>query len=232
MIPDRGMMEITQRGIDVLKRNPISISKKYLLEFPEFMAFQSRTPSAVTVEANELTSEDKTPEESLEEGCAEFRSQLKIDLLDRIKEETPDFFERLVVDLLVKMGYGGSRKDAGRAVGRSGDGGIDGVIKDDRLGLEVIYIQAKRWKDSNSVGRPEVQKFAGSLDMHHASKGVFITTSSFSKEALDFVTMIEKKIVLIDGEMLAELMIDHNLGVSTVSTYEIKRIDSDYFIED
>lgn len=151
-------------------------------------------------------------------------------MLDQVKSASPAFFERLVVELLVGMGYGGSLQDAGKAVGKSGDGGIDGIIKEDILGLDLIYIQAKRWE--GSVGRPEVQKFAGALQMHRARKGVFITTSAFSKDALDFVSRIDSKIVLIDGETLAKYMIDHNVGVSRLRSYDVKRIDSDYFSEE
>ncbi len=143
----------------------------------------------------------------------------------------PVFFERLVVELLVRMGYGGSLVDAGRAIGRSGDGGIDGIIKEDRLGLEFIFIQAKRWS-GRTVGRPDVQQFAGALAGHGAGKGVFITTSDFSREAIDYAASLRhSKIVLIDGEELAGLMIDHGIGCATTVSYEVKRIDSDYFSE-
>lgn len=152
------------------------------------------------------------------------------DLLEKLKSVSPARFEKLVVELVVKMGYGGSLKDAGKAVGKSGDGGIDGIIKEDRLGLDAIYIQAKRWE--GTVSRPEIQKFAGALQMHRARKGIFITTSDFSKEAKEFVQMIDSKIVLIDGNELAQYMIDFNLGVTTEWVYEIKRIDSDYFEEE
>jgi restriction system protein len=149
--------------------------------------------------------------------------------LEHVKEASPAFFERLVVELLVRMGYGGTLQDAGKAVGRSGDGGIDGIIKEDRLGLDVIYIQAKRWE--NTVGRPEIQKFAGALQGHRARKGVFLTTSEFSSEAEDYATRIDSKIVLIDGHTLAGLMVDHNVGVASTRTYDVKRIDTDYFAE-
>jgi restriction system protein len=149
------------------------------------------------------------------------------ELLARVKQCSPDFFERLVVELIVSMGYGGSLSDAGRAVGRTGDGGIDGIIKEDRLGLDVIYIQAKRWSDS--VGRPEIQKFSGALDGQRARKGIFITTSSFSKEAREFAAMIEKKIILIDGVQLSSLMMDFDVGVAPVSRFEVKKLDLDYF---
>lgn len=152
------------------------------------------------------------------------------ELLQIIKACSPSFFERLVIDLLVKMGYGGTRKDAGAAIGKSGDGGIDGIIKEDRLGLDAIYIQAKRW--DSPVGRPEIQKFAGALQGQRAKKGVFLTTSAFSAEAHDYVSRIESKIVLIDGNLLANLMIDHNVGVSSIAAYELKRVDTDYFTEE
>jgi restriction system protein len=150
-------------------------------------------------------------------------------LLDRVKACSPSFFERLVVDLLVAMGYGGSRQDAGQAIGRTGDAGIDGIIKEDKLGLDVVYIQAKRWE--GTVSRPEVQAFVGSLEAQHARKGVLITTSQFSQQARDYVKRIEKKIVLIGGEELAQLMIDHDVGVSDVSRYVVKKLDLDYFEE-
>jgi restriction system protein len=149
------------------------------------------------------------------------------ELLERIRQNPPDFFEQLVVDLLVAMGYGGSLVDAGQAIGKSGDGGIDGIIKEDRLGLDFIYLQAKRWE--GTVGRPVVQGFAGSLDGHRARKSVFITTGRFSNDARSYVSGIEKRIVLIDGQELAELMIDHNVGVSTTAKYEVKRVDNEYF---
>ena len=155
------------------------------------------------------------------------RAGLEEELLEQVKSASPAFFERLVIDLLVAMGYGGTRQDAGRAVGRSGDGGIDGIIKEDRLGLDVIYVQAKRWE--GTVGRPEIQKFAGALQGQRASKGVFITTSSFSRDALEYVATISSKIILMDGAMLVRLMVDHNVGVAPVGLYELKKVDSDYF---
>ena len=166
----------------------------------------------------------------MDAGYQEMRRDLSQELMNRIKSSSPRFFEHLVVDLLVAMGYGGSRKDAGEAVGQSGDGGIDGIIKEDMLGLDAIYLQAKRW--DGTVGRPVVQAFAGSLEGHRARKGVLITTSQFSPEALDYVTRIEKKIVLIDGEDLAKLMIDFGIGVAAEASYEIKRLDTDYFEEE
>ena len=155
------------------------------------------------------------------------RKELEAELLEQIKAASPAFFERLVVDLLVAMGYGGSRQDAGRAIGKSGDGGIDGMIKEDKLGLDVIYIQAKRWE--GVVGRPEIQKFAGALQGQRANKGVFITTSSYTREAVDYANLISTKIILVDGDLLVKLMVDHNVAVARIGTYDLKRIDTDYF---
>jgi restriction system protein len=163
----------------------------------------------------------------LERAQAELRRQLAEDLLERVMKSPPSFFERLVVDLLLRMGYGGSREDAGRTIGKAGDGGVDGVINEDRLGLDVIYIQAKRWE--KPVGRPLVQAFAGSLEGVRAKKGVMITTSSYSADARAYVGHIEKRIVLIDGATMAALMIEHNVGVSVEATYDVKKIDTDYF---
>jgi restriction system protein len=172
----------------------------------------------------------ETPEDALASAYGILRKNLEDEILISVKDSSPSFFERLVVDLLVKMGYGGNRQDAGRALGKSCDGGIDGIINEDRLGLDVIYIQAKKWE--GTVGRPEIQKFAGALQCQRARKGVFITTSSFSKEALDYVSMIQSKIILIGGEKLASLMVERNVGISIVGRYEVKKIDSDYFDEE
>jgi restriction system protein len=171
-----------------------------------------------------------TPEETLENAFQALRARVEAELLDHVKSATPEFFERLVVELLVAMGYGGSRKDAGQAIGQSGDGGIDGIIKEDQLGLDTIYLQAKRWE--NPVGRPEIQKFAGALQGHRAKKGVFLTTSSFTREALDYASRIDTRIVLIEGATLAQLMFDHNVGVNAGTTYVVKQVDSDYFSEE
>ncbi len=168
-----------------------------------------------------------TPEDALASAYNKLRSALESEILSSVKEASPSFFERVVVDLLVKMGYGGNRQDAGRALGKSGDGGIDGIINEARLGLDVIYIQAKRWECV--VGRPDIQKFAGALQGQRARKGVFITTSSFTKKAREYASVIDSKIILIDGEHLSKLMAEHNVGVSTVGQYEVKKLDSDYF---
>jgi len=227
--PRRGYFRITQRGRDVLTKKPTEINVKFLEQYPEFIEFRAKRnepkEEAHTSEAENL----QTPGEVLESAYQKLREDLSAELLNTVKECSPAFFERLVIDVLVKMGYGGSRKEAGKAIGRSGDEGIDGIINEDRLGLDVIYIQAKRWQAP--IGRPEIQKFAGALQGHRANKGIFITTSAFTREAEDYVAKINSKIVLIDGEQLAQLMIDHNVGVTPVTSYETKKIDSDYFIE-
>ncbi len=222
----RGYFRITERGKDVLSRNPQKINVKFLGQFQEFMEFRQLRKEKIVIPPP--TSE--TPEEALENAYQKLQEGLAVDLIQNVKECSPNFFERLVVALLVKMGYGGSRKEAGQAVGGTADGGIDGIIKEDKLGLDIIYIQAKRWE--NTVGRPDIQKFAGALQGQKAKKGIFITTSNFSKNALDYVKDIDNKIILIDGQRLAELMIDHNVGVSPLASYEIKKIDTDYFIEE
>jgi restriction system protein len=205
---------------------PPQIDRKFLEQFPEYADFRALSRGVEKLdEGGEEASQ--TPEEILELSYQSLRRDLAQELLERIMRCSSQFFERLVVELLVVMGYGGSRKDAGEAVGQSGDGGIDGIIKEDRLGLDVVYIQAKRWE--GTVGRPVVQTFAGSLEGQRARKGILITTSQFSKEARDYVDRIEKKIVLIDGQQLAQLMIDHNVGVAEVETYTVKRVDLDYF---
>ena len=223
----RGYFQITTRGTDVLGKNPSRIDAKFLKRYPEFVEFQGIKNNKNGGNENADPSPSITPEEAIDAAYQNLRDELAIELLETVKGCSPAFFERLVVDLLVKMGYGGTRKDAGQAIGKSGDGGIDGIIKEDRLGLDTVYIQAKRWE--GSVGRPEIQKFAGALQGHRARKGVFLTTSSFSKTAQDYVTRIDSKIVLIDGDLLAQLMIDYDLGVSQFATYSIKQIDSDYF---
>jgi restriction system protein len=221
----RGKFGITTRGQEVLKASPQSITVQYLLQFPEFVEFRAQSqPSSKDGHKEIVTDEQgQTPEETLESAYQKLRLALAQELLDRIKGCSPKFFERLVVDLLVAMGYGGSRKDAGQAVGQSGDAGIDGIIKEDKLGLDVVYIQAKRWE--GVVGRPVVQAFAGSLEGQRARKGVLITTSKFSPEAFAYVGIIEKKIVLIDGAQLAQLMLDHGVGVNEVVSYAVKRVD-------
>ena len=226
----RGYFRITDRGQNVLGQNPPKINTAFLQQFPEFAEFQK--PSARRVGEPRVlpVSESRTPEEEMEAAYQTVRQDLAADLLRTIQERSPSFFERLVVDLLVKMGYGGTRKDAGEAIGGSGDDGIDGIIKEDRLGLDIIYIQAKRW--DGTVGRPEIQKFAGALQGQSARKGIFITTSTFTNGAREYASRISSKVVLIDGDTLAQLMIDYGVGVAPVASYELKRIDLDYFAED
>jgi restriction system protein len=224
--PRRGVFQITGRGRDVLLSGPDSINLRFLDQFPEHRAFRGQAKPDSPVQNNEQ-SDSLTPQEQIESGYQQIRTELADELLKRVKECAPDFFERLVVELLLAMGYGGSRQEAGEAVGKSGDGGIDGIIKEDRLGLDAIYIQAKRWEAV--VGRPDVQKFAGALQGQRARKGIFITTSGFSKDAIDYVKAIESKIVLIGGHELVSYMMDHDIGVTPIASYEIKRVDTDYF---
>lgn len=226
----RGLFRITDRGRQVLKEAPQRVDMKYLERFPEYQAFKARTRERAQAVESAAENAGTTPEEMLESGYQQLRSTLATDILQLVQSLSPAFFERLVMQLLLGMGYGGTREDAGQVVGKSGDGGIDGIINEDRLGLDVIYIQAKRWE--GDVGRPEIQKFVGALAGNKASKGVFITTSGFTKEARAYAGQVNSKVVLIDGTMLAELMIDYNIGVSTRETFEIKRVDSDYFAED
>ena len=226
----RGYYIITERGRHCLTENLDGIDLKYLRQFKEFVEFQTlkKDPEESIIERENL--HNITPEESIAGGYARLRKNLATDLLTRIKNCSPDFFERLVVELLVKMGYGGSRSDAGKAVGKTGDGGIDGIIKEDKRGLDIVYIQAKKW-DNAVIGRPEVQKFVGALQGQRARKGVFITTSSFTKDARDYVSNIDCKVVLIDGEDLSSLLIENDIGVAGVAKYDIKKIDSDYFTD-
>ncbi|MGF6926518.1 restriction system protein [Chitinophaga sp. W2I13] len=231
--PRRGVVCITERGLQVLKGNPKKIDNNLLKQFPEFVEFQNiKKEESGSLEQIDTTQvEQQTPEETIDLAYQSIRQSLAQELIDTVRRLSPAFFERLVVELLVKMGYGGSMKDAGKAIGKTGDEGIDGTIKEDKLGLDIIYIQAKRWQAGNIVGRPELHKFVGALAGQGAKKGIFITTSSFSKDALNYAPKNETKIVLIDGVQLAQLMIDYNLGVSVQRSYDIKRLDNDYFEE-
>ncbi|MEY3775080.1 MAG: hypothetical protein RLZZ129_1860 [Verrucomicrobiota bacterium] len=232
----RGVFRITDRGLQVLRDHPIRIDMKVLQAEPSYSLARSSRSKLDSSKPKDGAGpepeniENRTPEEVIEEAYITLRENIAKDLLQRLKTASPHFFERLVVELLVKMGYGGTRKDAGQAIGKSGDEGIDGIIKEDRLGLDTIYIQAKRWE--NSVGRPEIQKFAGALQGFRAKKGIFITTAEFTSEARHYAERIDSKIVLLDGGEVAELMIDFGLGVSSVASYEVKRVDSDYFSEE
>ena len=232
--PKRATFVITDLGKQALSAKPDKIDARYLRQFPAFLEFLNASRNTNETEDENAANEnhEQTPEEILDTAYQRIRKSLASDLLNRVVELSPAFFERLVVDLLVKMGYGGSIKDAGKAIGKSGDEGIDGTIKEDKLGLDIIYIQAKRWRPGNVVGRPEIQKFVGALAGQGAKKGIFITTSNFTKEALEYIPRNETKIVLIDGEKLAQLMIDYNLGCTIQQTYELKKLDSDYFGEE
>ncbi len=228
--PSRGRFKLTERGRQVLDGQPEHIDVPFLMQFPEFVATRStphlNSKSAVQPDEGDRASEE-TPEELLDTAYQQLKRDLAQEIVDRIKQAPPSFFEQTVVDLLVAMGYGGSRRDAGQAVGRTGDGGIDGIIKEDRLGLDTVLLQAKRW--DSVVGRPVVQGFAGSLAGFHANKGIFITTSRFSDDARSYVQNLGMKIVLIDGEQLADLMIEYGVGVTEVNRYSVRRIDLDYF---
>ena len=228
--PKRGVFRITERGSKAVALGPPRIDVKYLEQYAEFREFletpKAENGSAAPIEASPSK---VTPEEAIELAHQGLRAQLGQELLGRILACSPTFFEQLVVELLVKMGYGGSRRDAGERIGQTGDGGIDGIIKEDRLGLDTIFIQAKRWQ--GSVGRPEIQKFVGALQGQRAKKGVFITTSTYTAEAIEYAARIDTKVVLIDGKQLSGLMIDFDVGVAASASYVVKRIDSDYFEE-
>lgn len=231
--PRRAHFKISDKGILLLKEQPTAITSKFLTRYDGFVEFQSikkdKKDNGHLSETQSVNNADQTPEESLEYAYQKLHSELSKELLDIVKSCSPEFFERLVIDLLITMGYGGSRKEAGQAMGKSGDGGIDGIINEDKLGLDVIYLQAKRW--DNAVPVKEIRDFTGALASKKAKKGIFITTSSFPNSVYEFVGQVEYKIILIDGERLASLMIEHSIGLSTVNTYHVKIIDSDYFDE-
>jgi len=223
----RGVFQITDRGREVLGRRLARIDVRILRQYPEFLDFHEARDRRDAEPTDQIAD---TPEGTLEQAYASIRANLANEILESIMANSPEFFERLVVDLMVAMGYGGSRADAGKQIGGVGDEGVDGIIKEDRLGLDVVYLQAKRWK--GAVGRPELQKFVGALHGKRAKKGVFITTGRFAEEARRYVEAIDPKVSLIDGHELAELMIDYDLGTTTLTTYSLKRLDSDYFIEE
>ena len=225
----RGHFKITQLGKDALNKKPKEINLRYLKQFLGYLENAGRTKEGEkTIEAVVDLEIKETPEEILANNFLKIRKNLALELLSKVKTCTPAFFENLVVELLVKMGYGGTIKEAGKATRLTNDGGIDGIIKEDKLGLDFIYIQAKRW-ENQSVGRPDIQSFVGALDGQRATKGVFITTSKFADTAQEYVKTITKKVILIDGEQLTNYMIDYGLGVSTFTTYDLKKIDNDYF---
>lgn len=225
----RGVFKISPVGIEVLTSEPDRIDITFLHKFPSFAEFRKKGTSngSHTEQPGASIESDATPEEALDNAYQRLRDELAAEILAQIRQSHPSFFEQLVVDLMLKMGYGGPGDDAGNVTSYGGDGGIDGIINEDALGLDVIYLQAKRWE--NTVGRPEIQKFVGALHGNRAKKGVFLTTSNFSVDAIDYVRSIDPKVVLIDGIKLAQLMIEYDVGVSTSQVYAIKKIDSDYF---
>ncbi|WP_297798259.1 restriction endonuclease [uncultured Marinobacter sp.] len=231
-IPERGMVQITDRGQDALSKGPERISVAWLKQFPEFHDFHTQKPKPVTdaLKPVDDTIEETTPDEQLASAHQSLMENLADEVLDSIRKASPSFFETLVVDLMISMGYGGSRKEAGQATQTTNDDGIDGIIKEDKLGLDTIYLQAKRW--ANTVHRPEIDKFIGALTRQRARKGVFLTTSDFSAGAREAAAGLDMKVVLIDGRELAQLMIENNLGVHVKDVYEVKQVDIDYFIEE
>lgn len=230
-VPTRGSIQITERGLQALKECPARVDVKYLKQFPEFVEFHTHTPDAKPGQVPSVADDgDTTPDEQLAQAYQSLMESLADEVLTNLLQAKPVFFEQVVVDLMLAMGYGGSQKEAGQATKATGDDGIDGIIKGDRLGLDTIYLQAKRW--TNTVHRPEIDKFIGALTRQRARKGVFITTSDFSAGAREAGQGLDMKCVLIDGRELAQLMIEHNLGVTVKEVYEVKKIDSDYFSED
>jgi restriction system protein len=229
----RSVYRITDRGRGVLEAYPDRVDLSVLSQFEEFHEFRrSRRGDAPVPPHGEGGASDATPEERVADAYRELRSALAADLLDRVLDHSPEFFEQLVLDVLHAMGYGGRRDAAVQRLGRSGDEGVDGVIREDALGLDVIYVQAKRWRIAQSVSRPDIQRFVGALHGQRAAKGVFITTSTFSGEAIAYADSITPRVILIDGEELAQLMIDHDVGVTVATRYDLKKIDQDYFVAD
>lgn len=234
--PRRSVYVITPRGRSVIEDHPDRVDLGVLSQFPEFHEFRRprSDPAAKERDTHRAAPVEvaATPEERIVGAYRELRSALAEELRDRILEQPPSFLEQLVLDVLYAMGYGGSRADATERLGQSGDEGVDGVIREDKLGLDQIYVQAKRWAPDRTVGRPEIQRFVGALHGQQASRGVFITTSSFSTDAIEYAARITPRVILVDGRELAELMIDHGVGVAVEHRFETKRIDSDYFATD
>ncbi|MCB0218390.1 MAG: restriction endonuclease [Chrysiogenetes bacterium] len=230
--PQRGYFTTTDRGKAVLQSPPDRITIKYLEQFPEYVEFRKKKKVTEKVEADGADEDSSTtPEERIDTAYSEINAALKDELLSKVMEASPVFFEKLIVKLLVGMGYGGASDEAGKHVGKSGDGGIDGVINEDKLGLDVIYLQAKRYAPENTVGRPEIQKFAGTLIGMSANKGVFVTTSSFSAQAHEYTKTVPQRIILIDGEKLTSLMLEHNVGARVHRSIDLKNIDEDFFLD-
>lgn len=238
----RGFVNITDAGKKVINENPNFDNVKYLEKFPSYQEFKSKLKKNQAEKKKlkddennkslEEAVDNQTNEEAFEFAYEKLKEETSLELKEKLENCTWGFFEKLVIDLLLRMGYGGSRKDAGKAFAKTNDEGIDGIIKEDKLGLDIIYVQAKKWNSDRTVSRPEIQKFAGALQGQRARKGIFITTARFTKGAVDYTKVIDTKIVLIDGDELVDLMMENNLGVSVLSTYEVKKIDIDYFIED
>jgi restriction system protein len=239
MQPKKGVYQITDEGKTLAAQRPAMIDRKFLMQFEPFRKFMSdkkqRSAQAGQTHTDSMNQtedeedEESTPEERIHSAFTDLRETLVADLLAQLAKVDPFRFEQIVLDLLVAMGYGGSRKEAAEVTQRTGDGGIDGLINEDRLGLDVIYVQAKRWK--TNVGRPEIQGFVGALAGRKASKGIFITTSGFVGNAHDYAADLHQKVILIDGRRVAELMIEHGIGVAEEHAYHVKKIDSDYFDE-
>lgn len=232
----RGYIKITERGRKVLNSNPKRIDNDFLSQFKEFSDWREKSLSTnrgqSSISMNESSESDNyTPEETIEMASQLLSRQLQKELLNVMTDVSPSFFEKIIVDLLIAMGYGGGRAEMGEALGQTNDGGVDGVVKEDELGLDVVYIQAKKYDPSNTIGRPAIQAFVGSLEGFNATKGVFVTTSSFAKLVYEYVGRIHKRIILIDGNELAKLMIRHGVGVRTKECYELKKLDEDYFAE-
>ena len=236
--PSRGLFVATQQGLQLLTTKPSQINVALLMKYPAFVEFykglrkQSLDGSDAILNDTTAKPGDVTPEDQIGIAYQALQSVLRADLLDRIGQNSPSFFEQLIIDLLVAMKYGGSHKSAASLLGRSGDGGVDGVIDGDRLGLDRLYVQAKRYAKGNAVGRPEVQAFVGSLVGKGATKGVFVTTSNFSPQAIDYAKHLSQRVILLDGPSLADLMIEHGVGVRTIQSIELKRLDEDFFSED
>ncbi|MEX1117686.1 MAG: restriction endonuclease [Terrimicrobiaceae bacterium] len=228
--PKRGWIQITDQGRSLLATNPPKIDRQILMGYPSFVEKMSKgndQEEGETETESEIGSGGQTPHERIDAAMAELRKSLVSDLRDQLSSVDPYRFEQIVLDLLLALGYGGSRREAAQVTQKTGDEGIDGVINEDRLGLDVIYVQAKRW--AGKVGRPEIQNFVGALAGKKANKGIFITTGDFHSNAREYAGDVQHKIILIDGQRLAELMVDHNIGVSEEQIYRIKRVDSDYF---
>ncbi len=227
--PERGKYQITSNGLKVIQNPPEKITAKYLKSFPSYVHAKTQQNESIIIDDDEEEI-NKTPDELIDLGISQINNELSNLLITQIKNCSAYYFERIVVDLLIKMGYGGSDIDNGEVTSKSGDEGIDGIIKEDKLGLDKIYIQAKKWE--NTIGRPEIQKFVGALHGKRAKKGIFITTSNFTKEAIEYAIILDVSVVLIDGKQLTKLMIENDLGVTVKDTIKIRRLDTDYFIEE